>query len=58
MKKNCYGCGKVKDGSIIESGVFVCFVCQKEDDDYGNQERQEQLERLGPEGVEKINSEE
>jgi hypothetical protein len=58
MRKKCYNCEKTREGSVIESGVFVCFRCQKEADDYGNEERQEQFERLGPDRVNEINLEE
>jgi hypothetical protein len=57
MKKKCYSCEKIREGSVLESGVFVCFSCKKEADDYGNEERQEQLDRLGENGVNKINTE-
>jgi hypothetical protein len=55
MRKECYSCGKIGDGSETKTGVFVCFNCQYVDDQVGVEDRQEQLDRLGKAGVDDIN---
>ena len=41
MKKKCYQCEKVKEGSITDTGVFVCYSCQSEDSEYEERDHKE-----------------
>lgn len=47
MKKKCYNCEKNKEGSVISTGVFVCYDCQIEQDRYDSEERYADEQRLG-----------
>ena len=57
MKKKCYHCEKISIGSIMETGVFICQGCQEESEEYGRDERRDQIDRIGIEGVNAINIE-
>ena len=57
MKKKCYNCEKEREGSIAETGVFICYGCQTEAEEYSREEVQEQIDRLGLEGCNAINIE-
>lgn len=48
-KKECYNCGEmridIEEGREVESGVFVCFQCQIEDDQIATEDLDDQRNR-------------